>query len=173
MDKAQMHLLNADEINKLSVPTFIAEQPADDMEPTYLSKLEAKYGFMYALMGSSATNSLFTTNNGKRVYRHVEEDCETGDYKVLTGKTIWTELPEDIGIACCHTKPDLNGFLTYATPKRLCLRDCFDDMTEHFRRLTAQGISLFGGRGSEAEYMAELKAWFIFFQARDIMHRLS
>lgn len=53
---------------------------------------------------------------------------------------------------------------------RLCLKDGYDDLREHFIRLARQGFSLFGGSGSEEEYWAELKAWFVFFQARDIMY---
>lgn len=163
------HMLTR-EMNTFSTTLDIAEQPCDDRAPEFLTYLQNTYGFLNALMGSSATNSIFTNQGGKRVYRSVRENCDTGEREIVLGKTIWTELPDDIGIACCHTKPDVNGCLTVATPARLCLRDCFDDMTEHFRRLSNMGFSLFGGSTAESEYMAELRAWFVFFQARDIMY---
>lgn len=167
--KELIHNFKVSELSKFEVPTFIGEQPCDDQAPEFLTMVKDRYGFLNALMGSPATQSIFTTENGKRKYRQVIYNCDDDKVEVLLGKSIWTELPADIGTACCHTKPDVNGCLTKASPKRLCLKDCFNDLEEHFKRLTRQGFSLFGGSGAEAEYMAELKAWFVFFQARDIM----
>lgn len=171
MAKLFEHVLTKNVRQEFSVPTYIGEQPQDDMiDPEWLTKVSSQYGFLTALMQSAATQSIFTTENGRRKYKHVDYDCDDNGKRVLVGKSIWTELPEDIGTACCHTKPDVNGELMYASPAQLCLKDCYDNMTEHWRRMTRQNISLFGGVGSEAEYWAELRAWFVFFQARDIMY---
>ncbi|MFV0409649.1 MAG: hypothetical protein ACK5LJ_08130 [Paracoccus sp. (in: a-proteobacteria)] len=165
-----MHDFSKLSINNFAVPTHIAETPCDNTAPEYLTMMTNQFGFLRALMNSSATNSIFTVENGRRKYRQVRWNCEDEIEEVVLGKTIWTELPEDIGTACCHTKPDVNGCLTTAVPSRLCLRDCYDDMREHFLRMVRQGYSLFGGSNAESEYMAELKAWFVFIQARDIMY---
>lgn len=173
VDNKFVYTLDADAryLKSYAVPTIVVENPTDDITPTWFTNaLRLKYPFLSALMGSPATASLFVTENGKRKYRQTVWNCETNELEVLTGKTIYTELPPDIGTACCHTKPDLNGTLTKARPMRLCLKDCRDDLTEHFTRLARQGFSIFGGQGSEEEYFAELRAWFAFFQARDIMY---
>lgn len=165
-----IYALDSKTMNQFAVPTFIAEQPCDDMAPDYLAKIGQRYGFLTALMGSAATQSIFVTEGGRRKYRQEYLDCDTGKITVLLGKNIWTELPEDIGAACCHTKPDVDGCMTKAFPMRLCLKDCYDDLKEHFIRMARQGFNLFGGTNAETEYMNELKAWFVFFQARDIMY---
>lgn len=163
--------LTRTDVTQFAVPTAAAELPCDNTAPEFLTMVTNQFGFLAALLGSPATQSLFTTDeNGGRKYKNTRWNCDTSSYDIILGKTIWTELPEDIGTACCHTKPDVNGCLTIATPGRLCLRDCYDDMTEHWMRMLRQNYSLFGGSSTKAEYEAELRAWFVFFQARDIMY---
>lgn len=168
--KRHTHRLDTKSMSTFSVPTFVAETPTDNKAPEFLTKVQNTYGFLNALMNASANNDVFVVEDGKRKYRQQIYDCDSGKTEVLLGKTIWTELPEEIGTACCHTKPDVNGCLTKAYPMRLCLKDSYDDLREHFLRMARQGFSLFGGTDAESEYLAELKAWFVFFQARDIMY---
>lgn len=164
------HVYNFEkEAHKFAVPAFIAAQETDGIDVEFLDKVTNNYGFLSRLMTSPATQSIFTVENGSRKYKQEVYDCDTGEIEVVIGKSIWTELPEDIGTACCHTKPDVNGNLLKAKPMRLCLRDCFDDLREHYLRMSKSGINLFGSGSAEQNYYEELRAWFTFFQARDIM----
>lgn len=170
LEKNYMYDLRVEKLENYAVPTLVAELPPDIDAPEFRTVMSTNYGFLNLLMGSPATNSLFVTEGNSRKYKNTDYDCDTGELRVKLGKSIWTELPEDIGIACCHTKPDVDGCTSYAQPMRLCLKDCYNDLQDHWMRMVRQGFSLFGGTNAESEYWAELRAWFVFFQARDIMY---